>query len=283
MMDGAFDPSSELATIRSLMERAREYRHPPAPVGVVAGTLGVAAGALTHRSLQAGAPDLTQLSAVWGGVFLVALATTVFFTWRTTRSEGIAFWSPLARDVVHALWPPLVGALALSVPLARAGRLDLVAPLWLLAYGAGGIAAGAFASPIVRWLGAAFLAAGLAVLVLEPPPGLEAVMADKRRPDDRPLLTPADLDPVIHERVRLSICSTLAARRTVDYLELRTLLGLTDGNLAGHLRVLEKAGYVAFEKSFVERKTRTSYKLTAAGRRAFEKYVSVLAARLPKR
>jgi DNA-binding MarR family transcriptional regulator len=106
-------------------------------------------------------------------------------------------------------------------------------------------------------------------------------MSGKGRPE-RPLLTPRDLDPVVHERVRLSIVSTLAARRQVDYLELRTLLALTDGNLAGHLRVLERAGYVEFEKSFVDRKTRTTYRLTAAGRRAFQRYVEVLAARLPK-
>ncbi len=96
-------------------------------------------------------------------------------------------------------------------------------------------------------------------------------------------ITPDDLDPVIHERARLSIASVLAARREVDYLELRTLLGLTDGNLAGHLRVLERAGYVDFEKSFVERKTRTTYRLTAAGRRAFQKHLDVLAALLPPR
>jgi len=102
----------------------------------------------------------------------------------------------------------------------------------------------------------------------------------KKDGGDRPLLTPGDLDPIIHERVRLSIVSTLAARRKVDYLELRELLGLTDGNLAGHLRVLEREGYVAFEKAFVERKSRTTYHLTAAGRRAFQRYVEVLASRL---
>ncbi len=95
-----------------------------------------------------------------------------------------------------------------------------------------------------------------------------------------PPVTPADLDPVVHERVRLGIVSLLAARRSVDYLELRTLLGLTDGNLATHLRVLEKAGYVAVEKRFVQRKTRTSYELTAAGRAAFERHVEALGALL---
>jgi DNA-binding MarR family transcriptional regulator len=108
-------------------------------------------------------------------------------------------------------------------------------------------------------------------------------MSRKPRSERRPP-TPSELDPVIHERVRLSIAATLAARRSVDYLELRSLLGLTDGNLAGHLRVLERAGYVAFEKSFVERKPRTTYRLTPAGRRAFERHVAALAALLdPKR
>jgi DNA-binding MarR family transcriptional regulator len=94
---------------------------------------------------------------------------------------------------------------------------------------------------------------------------------------------PADLDPVIHERVRLSIVSVLAARRKVDYLELRGLLGLTDGNLAGHVRVLERAGFVEVEKTIVDRKTRTTYKLTPAGRTAFHRYVEVLGALLPKK
>jgi DNA-binding PadR family transcriptional regulator len=89
----------------------------------------------------------------------------------------------------------------------------------------------------------------------------------------RPAVAPGDLDPVIHERARLAITSVLAARRTVDYLELRALLELTDGNLAAHLRVLERAGYVAVEKSFVARKPRTSYALTPSGRRAFQRHL----------
>ena len=96
-------------------------------------------------------------------------------------------------------------------------------------------------------------------------------------------LTPDDLDPIVHERARLSIVSALAARRAIAYLELRTLLGLTDGNLAGHLRVLEKAGYVTFEKGFVDRKTRTTYRLTPVGRKAFTRYLEVLASHLPRR
>lgn len=91
---------------------------------------------------------------------------------------------------------------------------------------------------------------------------------------------PDELDPVIHERVRLAMVSILAPRRKVEYLELRALLGLTDGNLAGHIRVLEKAGYVESEKTIAGKKTRTTYRLTPEGRKAFQRHVERLAALL---
>ena len=162
------DARRDLDTIRSLMERAREYRHPPAPAAFAAGACGVAAGLLTDRWFG----NLEILALVWGGAFVLAFAFMVIFTSRAARRDGIPFWSPLARDVIFALWPSLVAALAMTVALARASRLELAAPLWLLAYGVGGLAAGAFASPIVRVLGFAFLAAGVAQLVVEYPPGL---------------------------------------------------------------------------------------------------------------
>ena len=96
-------------------------------------------------------------------------------------------------------------------------------------------------------------------------------------------IRPDDLDAVIHERVRLSIVSVLAARRKVGYLEMRSLLGLSDGNLAGHVRVLEEAGYVEVDKTIVDRKTRTVFRLTAAGRKAFQRHVERLAALLSLR
>jgi hypothetical protein len=166
------DAGHALETIRGLMERARQYRHPPAPVGFVAGLGGVAGGVFTHQALASGSQGLVALGIAWGAVFLVSFAAVVFFTRRAALREGTSFWSPLAVDVIHALWPSLVAAFALSGALVRAGHLELVAPVWLLAYGVGGVAAGSFASSIVRWLGVAFLAAGILDLVLLLPPGL---------------------------------------------------------------------------------------------------------------
>ena len=84
------------------------------------------------------------------------------------------------------------------------------------------------------------------------------------------------LNAVIHERARLGIMSVLAPRAALSFTELKTYLGMTDGNLSVHLRILEKAGFVAIEKSFVQRKPRTTVKLTRKGKISFEHYVQVL-------
>jgi DNA-binding HxlR family transcriptional regulator len=87
-----------------------------------------------------------------------------------------------------------------------------------------------------------------------------------------------DLDRVIHERMRLGIVSALAASESLTFPELRRLLDASDGNLSVHARRLEEAGYVACSKTFEGRVPRTEYRLTAEGRKAFERYVAHLEA-----
>ena len=84
------------------------------------------------------------------------------------------------------------------------------------------------------------------------------------------------LDRVIHERMRLGIVSALAANETLTFTELRDLMGTSDGNLSVHARKLEEAGYVTCTKEFAGRTPRTTYRLTAAGRRAFDRYLAHL-------
>jgi DNA-binding HxlR family transcriptional regulator len=81
------------------------------------------------------------------------------------------------------------------------------------------------------------------------------------------------LDRLIHDRTRLAIVSALAANDTMGFNDLKGITGTTDGNLSVHARKLEDAGYVHCEKSFAGRVPRTEYRLTAAGRRALEKYL----------
>lgn len=83
----------------------------------------------------------------------------------------------------------------------------------------------------------------------------------------------ADLDRLIHERVRLGIVSALAGVERASFNELKSLLKVSDGNLSVHARKLEEAGYVACAKSFADRVPKTEYRLTAAGRRALERYL----------
>lgn len=89
-----------------------------------------------------------------------------------------------------------------------------------------------------------------------------------------PETSATNLDRLIHERTRLAIVSALAVNESLTFNELKQLLRATDGNLSVHARKLEDAGYVTCSKSFEGRVPRTEFGLSAAGRRALEKYLS---------
>jgi DNA-binding HxlR family transcriptional regulator len=84
---------------------------------------------------------------------------------------------------------------------------------------------------------------------------------------------PAELDQLIHGRVRLGIVSALAVHETLGFTELRDLLETSDGNLSAHARRLEEGGYLVCEKSFVGRVPHTEYRLTEVGRQALARYL----------
>jgi len=91
-----------------------------------------------------------------------------------------------------------------------------------------------------------------------------------RRP---PAKKPEELDRLIHERLRLGIVSALAVNDSLSFSDLKKLMDTTDGNLSVHARKLEEAEYIACTKSFEGRMPKTQYRLTAAGRRALERYL----------
>jgi len=89
----------------------------------------------------------------------------------------------------------------------------------------------------------------------------------------------AELNETIHQPVRLRIMAalvTLEAGNEVNFTYLRDLLEVTAGNLGAHLRKLEEAGYIAVNKTFVERKPRTYVSTTAEGRKVFQEHVAAL-------
>ena len=87
---------------------------------------------------------------------------------------------------------------------------------------------------------------------------------------------PSRLDRILHGPARLAIASVLASRAEASFTDLRELLGLTDGNLSVHLRALQDAGYVVVEKSFVDRRPRTTVRLSKKGREALGRHVDAL-------
>ncbi len=88
------------------------------------------------------------------------------------------------------------------------------------------------------------------------------------------------IDRVIHERLRLGIISALAVNESLTFNELKHTVKTSDGNLSVHARKLEEAGYVHCSKTFAGRTPRTEFSLTAAGRRALERYLNHMEALL---
>lgn len=84
------------------------------------------------------------------------------------------------------------------------------------------------------------------------------------------------LDDVIHGKLRLAVMAFLSATRDASFNEIKARTGASDGNLSVHLRKLEEAGYVAIEKSFVDRKPMTRASLTDTGRTAWLTYLDQL-------
>ena len=88
-----------------------------------------------------------------------------------------------------------------------------------------------------------------------------------------------ELNETIHQPVRLRVMAALVALEAgneVDFIYLRDLLQVTDGNLGAHLRKLEEAGYITATKTFVERKPRTYISATDMGRTVFHEHVAAL-------
>ena len=85
-----------------------------------------------------------------------------------------------------------------------------------------------------------------------------------------------ELNPLLHSQLRLAVMSILMNVEEADFVYLREKTDSTSGNLSIQLDKLSSAGYIAVEKGFVGKKTRTVCKITEQGRKAFEEYVDAL-------
>jgi DNA-binding MarR family transcriptional regulator len=78
---------------------------------------------------------------------------------------------------------------------------------------------------------------------------------------------------LIYERVRLGIMSALAVREELAFSELKAMFEVSDGNLSAHARKLEDAKYITCSKSFEDRRPKTVYRITSAGKAALHRYL----------
>ncbi len=84
------------------------------------------------------------------------------------------------------------------------------------------------------------------------------------------------LHKAFENRIRLGIMSALAVNDKLDFNSLKEYLDVTDGNLASHIKTLEKEKFIGIEKTFIDRKPNTRYFMTLEGRKAFEDHLKVL-------
>jgi DNA-binding HxlR family transcriptional regulator len=84
------------------------------------------------------------------------------------------------------------------------------------------------------------------------------------------------LNKSFDSRIRLGIMSALCVNDTVDFNALKEYLDVTDGNLASHLKALEKEAFIEITKSFIGKKPNTSYRITVVGKTAFTAHITAL-------
>jgi len=84
------------------------------------------------------------------------------------------------------------------------------------------------------------------------------------------------LNKQFESRVRLGVMSILMVNDEIDFNSLKEMLGITDGNLASHIKALEKVDYILVKKKFVGKKPKTTYSVTDMGKQSFKLHINAL-------
>lgn len=86
------------------------------------------------------------------------------------------------------------------------------------------------------------------------------------------------LNKLFESRIRLGVMSILVVNEEINFNDLKSMLEVTDGNLATHLMSLEEHGYIKVHKAFIGKKTNTTYSVTKSGEKAFGEHITALEA-----
>ncbi len=85
-----------------------------------------------------------------------------------------------------------------------------------------------------------------------------------------------NINKAFDHRIRLGIMSALIVNESVDFNTLKEILDVTDGNLASHIKALEKVNYINIYKQFIGNKPNTKYSVSQEGKIAFKKHINAL-------
>jgi hypothetical protein len=154
-----------LRYIRETMERAGSFT-------AVSGWGGVAMGAtaLAAAGIASHAPSFRAWLATWLVEGALAIAVGLAAMWRKAITADLPMWSGPARKFLFSFIPPLFAGAVLTVSLMRFGLTAAIPGTWLILYGAGVMAGGAFSVGVIPVMGACFLLEGSAMVLLLPPP-----------------------------------------------------------------------------------------------------------------
>jgi hypothetical protein len=152
-----------LQFIRRTMERSSTFTAVPGLGGAGMGAIGLAAALLAANQ-----PSAERWLVVWLLAAAVALGVGATSLWRKAARSGAPLSGALGRRFALGMAAPLVAGAAITYALWRAGDYAVMAPAWLLLYGAGVVVGGMFSVPVVRAIGVCFMAAGIAAIVTPP-------------------------------------------------------------------------------------------------------------------
>jgi hypothetical protein len=163
------EASENLRVIRELMERSTRYSTFSGLSGVLAGAASIA-GCLVTQHIESGTTDSTPsplpFLLTWAAVMLFAIGCDYLLTKRHAARVGKRILSRLGKQMAFAAVPGLASGALLTLLLLRHHLLGEIYGVWMLCYGIAVCAVGLFSQREVKYLGAAFLAAGaLALLV----------------------------------------------------------------------------------------------------------------------
>ena len=293
-----------LNDIRNMMEKSTRFVSFSGLSSIVIGIYACIAAIIAYSilgnttpvpRLDVDTPAKLQLLIVFASLLIIVCIVTVILMCRHKahqNNQSLLFDFNTKRLLWNFFLPLVVGGI-LCISLIWQSHYGLTSSIMLIFYGVALISASNYTFSNTRYLGYAEIALGLADSFVENYALLFWVVGFGQ--NNRPLsyrlrylfsfeirkkeqmkLNLEDINKAFESKARLGIMSVLLVNESIDFVSLKNLLELTDGNLASHTRNLEELGYIRSYKQFIGRKPNTTFSVTPEGKEAFKKHLNAL-------